>query len=106
MKDYARITIAPGIIPDKRGSSTARAAAQSAAAGERVVLVVRSHHDRARLATEALGLHVDQQTRGRLRRGEERIEYKSGGWVRFITERQADSCRGHVYDMVLVDYGF
>lgn len=106
MKDYARATLMPGIIPGKRGNSAVRAAAQSAAAGERVILVARSHHDRARLATEALGLHIDQQSRRHLRRGEERIEYKSGGWIRFITERQADSCRGHVYDMVLVDHGF
>lgn len=92
-------------VPKETIGSMARAAAHSAALGERVFLVVDGHP----LAQDRLAkmekVHPDEQTKVRRSSYEETIEYRRGGWVRIISTRMLDRVRGMDYTMVLYDSG-
>lgn len=92
-------------VPKETIGSMARAAAHSAALGERVYLIVDNQPTSQDRLAKMEKVLPEYQTKIRRRCYEESIEYKSGGWVRLITTRMIDRVRGIDYTMVLYDSG-
>lgn len=92
-------------VPKQTIGSMARAAAHSAALGERVFLIVDNQPTSQDRLAKMEKVHPEQQTRVRRRCYEESIEFRGGGWVRLITTGMIDRVRGIDYTMVLYDSG-
>lgn len=83
---------------------TARALAQQAAVVGQKVVVVSSNSLMSEISFAIFdSLELPTATGIRRSNGRQRIDFVSGGSLRFITPRQEGAIRGHAADLVFVD---